>query len=379
MTVRRAILTATFAFVSNCDARHCRIPTETLDLPSVHGQSPRTMEIADLGNAPISRLPIPRHRLGGDEGYSRLVDDSQVPTSDTRFRHVLFHGVTSVRNERKKPTLTTRPALPPLPRAEATGDVSILFLRRILMQAGLNPLLYRTAPLVRRLPACLRALRVDTCAAAEQLLAAKPAMVARAVESLLIGTTELFRDPAVFMELEQDILPQLIQRPEGPRIWSAGCSEGAELYSVAMLLAKLGALDGSLLLGSDCRPEALERAKLGVYQAPERTLPVAAGGHWKDHPDGRIAISQELRHAVRWEQSDLLASRPLGTWDLILCRNLAIYLEPIAAEVLWMRLTEALAPGGFLIVGKAEKPRQSSLRRVAPSIYCKWMPLHTSP
>jgi chemotaxis methyl-accepting protein methylase len=68
----------------------------------------------------------------------------------------------------------------------------------------------------------------------------------------------------------------------------------------------------------------------------------------------------------------------LGTWDLILCRNLAIYLEPVAAEVLWMRLAEAIAPGGYLIVGKAEKPRVSSLRRVAPSIYCKCTRLQTS-
>jgi chemotaxis methyl-accepting protein methylase len=290
---------------------------------------------------------------------------------DARFRHVLFRGAISVLGERKKPAAAPRPALPPLPRPEAIGDATTLFLRRILMQAGLNPLLYRTAPLVRRLPACLRALRVESCSAAERLLAAKPALVSKALESLLIGTTELFRDPAVFTQLEYDVLPKLLQRPSPPRIWSAGCSEGAELYSMAMLLAKLGALDGSLLLGSDCRPEAIERAKRAVYLPSERALPLPAGEYWQELSDGRIAISHDLRQAVSWEQSDLLASRSLGTWDLILCRNLAIYLEAAATEVLWMRLADALAPGGFLIVGKAEKPRLPSLRRIAPSIYCK--------
>lgn len=335
------------------------------------------MEIADLGNAPASRLPVPRHRLDGSEEVAKALD-SQA-SGEARFQHVLFRGITSIRGERKKAASTPGPLLlPSLPQPEPSGDATTLFLRRILMQAGLNPLLYRTAPLVRRLPACLRALRVETCSAAERLLAAKPALLPQALESLLIGTTELFRDPAVFAQLEERVLPKLLQRPARPRVWSAGCSEGAELYSVAILLAKLGGLKGSHLLGSDFRPAAIERAKRGVYLPGERALPVTASGHWQELADGRITMSHELREALRWEESDLLDARALGTWDLILCRNLAIYLEPVAAEVLWMRLAEALAPGGFLIVGKAEKPRLSSLRRVAPSIYCKCPRLQTS-
>jgi chemotaxis protein methyltransferase CheR len=337
------------------------------------------MEIADLGNAPVSRLPIPRTRLGGVEGSAKRDESSAETICETRFQHVHFRGASSAGRELKKPAVVVRPvSLPPPARPQPAEDAATLFLRQILMQAGLNPLLYRTAPLIRRLPACLRALRVDTCSAAERLLATKPALVPKALESLLIGTTELFRDPAVFARLEQEVLPKLLLRLSRPRIWSAGCSEGAELYSVAMLMAKLGGLNGSLLLGSDCRQEAIERAKRGVYPLGERALPAHATKHCLQRPDGRIAISHELRQAVTWEQNDLLASRSLGTWDLILCRNLAIYLEPVAAEVLWMRLAEAIAPGGYLIVGKAEKPRVSSLRRVAPSIYCKCTRLQTS-
>ncbi|MEK7954073.1 CheR family methyltransferase [Luteolibacter soli] len=246
------------------------------------------------------------------------------------------------------------------------------------MQAGLDPWLYRTAPLVRRFPACLRALRVDTLAAAERVLAANPALALKALESLLIGTTELFRDPSVFAHLEQHILPKLTQRSPSLRIWSAACSDGAELYSVAILLAKLGSLKGSHLLGSDCRPDAIEHAKRGVYLPRERAQPVSAAFHSQELADGRIVMSHEIREALQWEQSDLLAPRPWESWDLILCRNLAIYLEPLAAEVLWGRLAEALAPGGFLIVGKAEKPRISSLHRISPSIYRKCPRPHTS-
>jgi len=337
------------------------------------------MEIAGLGNAPVSRLPMPQTRPGGVEGHAKGEESSAEAIGEVRFQHVLFRGASSVGRGLKKPAVVVRPvSLTPPARPLPTEDPATLFLRRILMQAGLNPLLYRTAPLVRRLPACLRALRVDSCSAAERLLAARPVLMPTALESLLIGTTELFRDPAVFAQLEQDVLPKLLRRPARPRIWSAGCSEGSELYSVAMLMAKLGGLAGSLLLGSDCRQEAIERARRGVYPPAERALPANASGHCLELSDGRIAVSHELRQAVTWEQSNLLASRSLGTWDLILCRNLAIYLEPVAAEVLWMRLAEALAPGGYLIVGKAEKPRVSSLRRIAPSIYCKCTSLQTS-
>jgi chemotaxis protein methyltransferase CheR len=335
------------------------------------------MELADLGGPSISHLPVPRNRLGGSEAVPKRPDSPA--SAEPRFKHVLFRGVISPPGERKKPEAVPRLALPPaLPRPGTNADAAILFLRRILMQAGLNPLLYRTPPLVRRLPACLRALRVETCAAAEQLLAAKPALISHALESLLIGTTELFRDPAIFRELEEYVLPKLLQRPARPRIWSAGCSEGAELYSVAILLAKLGGLDGSRLLGSDCRWDAIDRAKRGVYLPGDREFPVTASRHWQELADGRITMSHEIRQALQWELADLLAPRASGSWDLILCRNLAIYLEPLAAEVLWSRLAEALAPGGFLIVGKAEKPRLSCLRRVASSIYCKCTSLPTS-
>ena len=337
------------------------------------------MEIADLGNIPVSRLPIPRTRFGGTPGDVKRDELAVEGASEARFQHVFFRGAPATGRELKKPSVVVRPVSPPPPaRPQSAEDSTTRFLRRILMQAGLNPLLYRSAPLVRRLPACLRALRVDTCSAAEQLLATKPALITKALESLLIGTTELFRDPAVFEQLEQEILPKLLQRPSPPRIWSAGCSEGAELYSVAMLLAKTGGLKGSLLLGSDCRQEAIERAKQGVYLPEERALPANASGHCQKLSDGRIAVSHELRQVVTWEQSDLLDARQLGTWDLILCRNLAIYLEPVAADMLWMRLAQALAPGGYLIVGKAEKPRVSSLRRIAPSIYSRSTRLQTS-
>ncbi len=89
-----------------------------------------------------------------------------------------------------------------------------------------------------------------------------------------------------------------------------------------------------------------------------------AGESWR--------VSEPLRRQARWEVADLAEETARGPWDVILWRNLAIYLNPGPAEALWRRLTAALAPAGFLIVGKAERaPAGLGLAPVCRSVYRK--------
>ena len=81
-----------------------------------------------------------------------------------------------------------------------------------------------------------------------------------------------------------------------------------------------------------------------------------------------------LRLAARWRTADVLAGPVPGPWDLILCRNLAIYLQPDANARLWAGLESALRPGGFLVTGKAERPAgpaAARLRAAGPCVYRK--------
>ena len=120
------------------------------------------------------------------------------------------------------------------------------FIAWVLGCAGLDAAAYRPQPLERRLPACLRALRVDSPHAARELLERKPHLLAKVVNSLLIGVTEFFREPSVFDLLAAQILPTLAGRHHRrPRIWSAACSTGAEVYSMAILLSTAGLLERS--------------------------------------------------------------------------------------------------------------------------------------
>ena len=80
---------------------------------------------------------------------------------------------------------------------------------------------------------------------------------------LLVPTTGLFRDPEQFAVLDRDILPGLISGPGGVRVWSAGCSDGTELYSVALMLDRLGAAPRCQLLGTDILAERVDAGPPG--------------------------------------------------------------------------------------------------------------------
>jgi chemotaxis protein methyltransferase CheR len=204
--------------------------------------------------------------------------------------------------------------------------------------------------------------RIDRALAAEQLASAEDLAAAlrhderardRFRRSVAVSHSGLFRDPEQFEALEQRVLPRLLEHATRLRAWSAGCANGLELWSLAIVLNRLGALDDASLLGSDLLEENLAVARAGVYDVVE--------------------ITPALRARARWERRDLVHDAPPGgRFDLILCRNVAIYLEPAAKARVHRMLAGALAAGGALMLGRSERlgdPASLGLRRVEPHIY----------
>jgi chemotaxis methyl-accepting protein methylase len=262
------------------------------------------------------------------------------------------------------------------------------FLRWLFDRVGLPFRHYKTETLARRLPACLRAVRGTDVRHARSLILRQPHLAWAAVGMVVIGVTSFFRDAAVFEALREDALPDLLARrcrelavaggrgSVAPplRVWSAGCSDGAELYSVAMLLAEWGALGPGRaeLLGTDCRPDAITRAAAGGFDAAAlRNVPPSLRERYSTADgSGGFRVSGVLRRATAWRTGDVLAAPEPGPWDVVLCRNLAIYLQPQAAEALWNRLSGALRPGGLLVLGNAERPLGArGLLPVGPCLY----------
>jgi chemotaxis methyl-accepting protein methylase len=243
--------------------------------------------------------------------------------------------------------------------------------RRVFSGAGLDASGYRSETLARRIAACLRFLRVEDPAQARRALEHDPRLIAPALGVLLVGVTGFFRDPSVFDAFERELLASRSSR-RGFRIWSAGCSEGAELYSVALLLERAGRLRDSLLLGTDCRAEAIDRARAGCYRddvvraVPDglrRFFQADAGGH---------RVVPEVRRSVRWEVADLMRDVAPGPWDAILFRNTAMYFRGEVTRDLWPRLEAVLRPGGLLVLGRSERPhRVHGFTGVHPCVFRK--------
>jgi chemotaxis protein methyltransferase CheR len=186
------------------------------------------------------------------------------------------------------------------------------------------------------------------------------------IARLTVGETHFWRDHACFDALEQHVLPELIAARHSRRvlrIWSAACSTGEEAYSLAILLDRL-LLDRATwdvtVLATDLSPRALETARRGLYRPwALRGLPAAMRERYFRGRGARgIEVDPEIRRIVRFESANLAEPLPplvtRGAMDLILCRNVLMYLTPEAAGRAVAQLREALAADGWLVVAPAE-------------------------
>ncbi len=194
------------------------------------------------------------------------------------------------------------------------------------------------------------------------------------IDAITTGETLFFRDTAPFDLLRHKIIPDRIDRRADKgrgdiRIWSAACSTGQEVYSIAILLKELlGDPDrhGVRLLGTDVSDQAIARASRGIYGAAEisRGLPdVLRAKYFVPRAEG-WRVRDEIRALASFRRLNLLQDfSALGKFDVIFCRNVAIYFSDVDRRSLFDRMERALAPEGCLIVGAME-----SLNGICPRL-----------
>lgn len=189
------------------------------------------------------------------------------------------------------------------------------------------------------------------------------ALLDSVIEALTTHETLFFRDGAPFRTLESQVLPALLTARAAKRrlrIWSAGCSTGQEPYSVAILLReRFPGLEGwsISILGTDVSKSTLERARDGRYSEMElrRGLTRAARDKFFVREGDDYRLCESIRRMVSWEPRNLAADwPPMLPCDLVLMRNVLIYLEPQARRRVLERVSEVLAPDGYLLLGTSE-------------------------
>ena len=251
------------------------------------------------------------------------------------------------------------------------------FAARVLEFAGLSSAAYRATPIHRRITACMRTLKAGSPTEAHRLLKQHPHLCEEAVDSLLIGSTEFTRDAPVFETLRKIIQTDSAIYEKSIRIWSAGCSNGAELYSTAMMLAEAGLLRCSTLVGTDCRASAIREAQAALYhESCVRLMDDSLRWKYMRSAGAQWCVTESLHARTQWKVKNLLAGCEEGPWDIILWRNMAIYLRQGSALQVWAAIIKELRVGGIVVVGKAERPPSSSgLTCISPCIYKLKRPL----
>ena len=181
-------------------------------------------------------------------------------------------------------------------------------------------------------------------------------------KDLLIQVTSFFRDPDVFRALRGRILPQILRRkPAGDpvRIWVPGCSSGEEVYSIAIcVLESLGDRAASTpvqIFASDISEQAIEKARAGVYlKDAMKKVSEDRVRRFFDCVDGNCQIKSGVRDLCTFAWHDLIQDPPFSRLDLISCRNVLIYLEPVLQKRILASFRYALRDGGVLLLGSSE-------------------------
>jgi chemotaxis protein methyltransferase CheR len=205
------------------------------------------------------------------------------------------------------------------------------------------------------------------------------------IVALTTNHTHFFREKHHFDHLAATALPMLRDRAaKGPvRIWSAGCSSGEEVYSIAMCLlgqdrAASRWLDRAdvKLLATDLSPPVVEATRRATYSASDvEPVPETYRRHWLKPAGDRFAVAEEARRLVTARVLNLFGPWPMSRkYDAIFCRNVMIYFDDAAKAELEARFVEMLAPGGFLYVGHSERLIGAAASRMQPcgqTIYVK--------
>jgi len=227
---------------------------------------------------------------------------------------------------------------------------------------GLDFSHYRQTTILRRIQRRMVVHKVDRLKDYVKYIQTHPEEIKALYQDMLINVTSFFRNPKVFDSLKTEIFPEILKnwRPEATiRVWTPACASGEETYSMAIaLLEFLGdkvAQTPVQFFGTDVSESSVAKARGGVYPeniqqdvSPERL------GRFFVKVEGGYRISKNIRDMCIFAQHNVLNDPPFSQMDLICCRNLLIYLEPVLQNKVIALFHYAARPGGYLVLGTSE-------------------------
>ena len=257
----------------------------------------------------------------------------------------------------------------------AAADDYIAFCEGLRKLCGIDLTQYKRPQMERRLRSFFQRQGYTKLTDALAPLRADKHQLDELLDRVTINVSQLWRHPDQWARLERDLLKSVAATGR-VRAWSAGCSYGAEAYTLAAVCA--AAIPGTQvrIVGTDIDHRMVARAKTGTFTVEDaRSAPPAAMEKWFDRTDTGWQAKQVLRAMTQFEVGDLLKLRtPASSYELIMCRNTVIYFADQIRDELHARFAHALRPGGLLVIGGTERitdPASLGLASIHPFIYRK--------
>lgn len=214
---------------------------------------------------------------------------------------------------------------------------------------------YKETQLKRRIESLMVRRKIGGYREYLQQLVANPTVFQEFVDYLTINVTEFFRDKKPFEYLEKTVFPEMLKKKSQLKIWSAACSNGAEPYSLTIILDELTPGKRHRLEATDLDPNILKLAANGRYPADllRNMDPNRVKKYFKQE-NGFYCLDAGIKSRVLFKRHDLLSDTYGSGYDLIVCRNVQIYFTREAQEKINARFWKALVSGGILFLGSSE-------------------------
>jgi len=231
-----------------------------------------------------------------------------------------------------------------------------VLVRSLRRTTGLDLSCYRKEHIRRRITAVMTKTGTRSPLELARMLENNPARAQEIRDELTINVSEFFRDKERFRFLEERVLPEIIRENRKPVLWSAGCSIGAEPYSLAMIMKDLMPGGRFRIVATDVDRRTLEIARAGnsFSAADLRNVSPERMARYVRPENKRYAVVDSIRRAVEFRYQNLLTDNFEPGLDLIACRNVIIYFTAAAKDALFIRMAMALREGGVLFLGATE-------------------------
>ena len=249
-----------------------------------------------------------------------------------------------------------------------TCDVELdLFLEALFRRYHYDFRSYSRVSLQRRADLARSRLECATLSDLQRRLLHEPEVLPAVIDAMTVQVSELFRDPSYYEALRRDVIPYLSTFPS-LKVWVAGCADGEELYSLAILFREEGLFDRTMFYATDINPRALAKAEAGVYELDrmatfsqnyQQSGGRASLSEYYTAAYGRAAFDRSLRSKTVFTEHNLATDQVFSEVHLVSCRNVLIYFDATLQDRALGLFADSLARGGFLGLGAHETLRFS--------------------